>query len=282
MEKTMAESKMNIRVAGIVLKWIRCDKALNMQRIEPMIRQAAERGADIVVTTECFLDGYAIADKSLDAETYSALGEPIPGGVYYEQLAGLAKELNIHLAVGLHEIDGGIHYNTAALIGPDGRLIGKYHKQRLGHETNHNTAGSQSLAFETFHGRLGMMICKDRGDRDLVQHFFDNGAGYVLCLSGGMFGPEKNDPVLQARSKENGAYIVFVHPCEFLVTGPDGAVRESVLLGNPMGKDQANVITEDQIGGERDQNRVCSFDLPLAVTTPRAAQGDLGPSDEVS
>ena len=127
-QESMAEAKKTVRVAGIVLKWIRQARELNMRRIEPMIREAAAKGAEIVVTTECFLDGYAITDKTLDAETYHALGEPIPGGEYYEQLAALAGELNIHLAAGIHEVDGDIHYNTAVLTGPDGELIGKYYK----------------------------------------------------------------------------------------------------------------------------------------------------------
>ena len=58
-----------VRVAGIVLKWIRGDKEANWRRAEPMIREAAANGARIVVTTECFLDGYAIADKSIPIET---------------------------------------------------------------------------------------------------------------------------------------------------------------------------------------------------------------------
>ncbi len=52
-----------VRVAGVVLKWIRTDKEANLRRVEPMIREAAARGAEIVCTTECFLDGYAIADQ---------------------------------------------------------------------------------------------------------------------------------------------------------------------------------------------------------------------------
>ena len=69
-----------VRVAGIVLKWLRGDKAANYRRIEPLIREAAAHGAQIVCTTECFLDGYAIADKSIPLEQYRALGEPIPKG----------------------------------------------------------------------------------------------------------------------------------------------------------------------------------------------------------
>ena len=83
-----------VRVAGIALKWLRGDKEANYQRIEPRIREAAAHGAQIVCTTECFLDGYAIADKSIPLEQYRALGELIPQGEYFRKLAGLAKELH--------------------------------------------------------------------------------------------------------------------------------------------------------------------------------------------
>src|SRR5689334_18071273 len=80
-------SSNSVRVAGLVLKWVRADKEANFRRVEPMIREAAAHGALIVCTTECFLDGYAIADKSIPLERYRALGEPIPDGEYYRRLA---------------------------------------------------------------------------------------------------------------------------------------------------------------------------------------------------
>jgi predicted amidohydrolase len=51
-------------VAGIVLKWVYADKEANLRRCELMLREAAAGGAKIVCTTESFLDGYAIGDKS--------------------------------------------------------------------------------------------------------------------------------------------------------------------------------------------------------------------------
>jgi hypothetical protein len=129
-----------VHVAGIVLKWIRTDKEANYRRVEPMIREAATNGAKIVCTTECFLDGYAIADKSIPLEQYRALGEPIPNGKYFQRLASLAGELRIHLIAGMTEADGDARYNTSVLIGPDGRLIGST-QQKLQHESVRNTAG---------------------------------------------------------------------------------------------------------------------------------------------
>src|SRR5262245_48939038 len=123
-----------VKVAGIVLKWVRGDKEANYRRAAPMIRQAAARGARTICTTECFLDGYAIADKSIPLDTYRALGEPIPDGTYCRRLMALADELDITLIAGMLEAEGEARYNTAVLIGPDGRLLGKYHKQKLEHE----------------------------------------------------------------------------------------------------------------------------------------------------
>jgi len=246
-----------VRIAGIVLKWIRADKEANFRRAEPMIREAVAGGAQIVVTTECFLDGYAIADKSIPLEVYRGLGEPIPKGEYYQRLAALADELEIHLVAGMMEAAGDARYNTAVLIGPDGKLIGKYHKQKLGHESVRNTAGESSLVFETPYGRMGLMISADRTEQDIVRRFCQNGAEFLICPSGGMFGPKTNDPIVQSRSRENRIYIVFVHPAEFLVTGPDGSVVERTILGNVL------LISGEQAGGELDQNRVFYFDLPL-------------------
>ena len=58
-------AKSTVRVAGIVVKWVRGDQEANYQRVAPLIREAAAGGAQVVCTTECFLDGYAIADKSI-------------------------------------------------------------------------------------------------------------------------------------------------------------------------------------------------------------------------
>jgi predicted amidohydrolase/dienelactone hydrolase len=253
-----------VRVAGVVLKWVRADKEANYNRAEPLIREAAAHGAKIVCTTECFLDGYAIADKGIPLERYRALGEPIPGGPYYRRLAALAGELRIYLVAGMLEADGEARYNTAVLIGPDGKLMGRYHKQKLGHEIARNTAGSASLAFETPYGRLGLMICADRTDPAIVHRLRTNGADLLLCPSGGMFGPKDNDPIVQARSRENHLPIVFVHPAEFLVTGPDGSILEQTLLGDAL------VIAQKQAKGGKDLNQVFYIDLPMRPSATSA------------
>ena len=171
----------------------------------------------------------------------------------------IAEELKIHLVAGMTEADGELRYNTSVLIGPEGKLIGKYRKHALEHELVRNTPGTNTPAFNTDLGRLGLMICADRKHSDLVSQIVAGGAEFLLCPSGGMFGPKSNDHILQARSKENGRYIVFVHPCEFLVTGPDGAVLTTTLLGSNL------EISASEAGSEKDTKQVFYFDLPLKM-----------------
>lgn len=261
-DPTQPGTATSVRVAGIVLKWLRADKEGNMSRAEPMIREAAAHGASIVITTECFLDGYAIADKSIPLEQYRALGEPIPGGPYCKRLAALAKELRIHLVAGMTEADGEARYNTSVLIGPDGLFLGRYRKQKLQHELARNTPGDKSPVFDTSFGRLGMLICADRTEPELVQKFKVAGAQFLICPSGGMYGPKSNDTIVRARSKENRVPIVFVHPAQFLVTGPDGKDLANTVLGDRL------LIAPADVGGPTDTNRVFYFDL---MTNPAAA-----------
>ncbi|MFO1020431.1 MAG: carbon-nitrogen hydrolase family protein [Planctomycetales bacterium] len=190
-------------------------------------------------------------------ETYRSLGEKIPDGPYFQKLTQLARELKIHLIAGMTEADGEARYNTAVLIGPDGTLMGKYRKQKLGHEIPRNTPGSESIVHKTPFGKMGVMICADRTNPEIVRRYRENGAEFLICPSGGMYGPQKNDHILQARSRENQLPIIFVHPAEFLVTGPDGNIRAQTVLGNSL------LIAPTDKGTEKDSSRIFYFELPL-------------------
>ena len=256
-----------VRVAGVVLKWLRGDKEANYRRAEPLIREAAADGAQIVCTTECFLDGYAIADKSIPLDQYRALGEPIPDGQYFRKLAGLAKELKIYLVAGMLEADGEARYNTAALIGPDGdarRQVPQATARTRGRAQHRRRRidGVRDAAWQDRRDDLRRPPFPRRGEG-----LSGPGAAFLLCPSGGMFGPKSNDPILQARSKENRMHIIFVHPAEFLVTGPDGAILERTSLGKKL------VITRDEVGTDADSKKVsstsiCPCSRPLRENPP--------------
>jgi len=154
------------------------------------------------------------------------------------------------------EADGSSRFNTAVLLGPEGQLVGKYRKQKLGHESVRNLAGDESKVFDTPHGRIGVMICADRTEPDIVEGYRQAQADFLLCPSGGMFGPERNDPIVMARSRETQLPIVFVHPAEFLATDREGAMAARTLLGDRL------LVPSDEIGRDVDQNRIVYYELP--------------------
>jgi predicted amidohydrolase len=268
-----------VRIAGVVLKWLRSDKEANYQRGAKMIREAADGGAKIVITTEGFLDGFMNGDRTIPLATYRSMAERIPGGEYFARFSKLAKELEIYLAIGTAEFDGGHTYNTVALIGPDGRLIGKHRKTKMNpFEAIRDTAGEESTVLDTAYGRIGFRICYERSFPELLKQTCEAGADYVVLVSGGTFGAG-NTRTVQARSRENGRYMIFVHPTQFLVTGPDGSVVKDEMVGglgehppenllqcemlNTYAVTRGMLIITEQIGTAVDENRVVYFDLPL-------------------
>src|SRR5262249_27234522 len=123
-----------------------------------------------------------------------------------------------------------------------------------------NSAGSVSSVFASPFGNVGILICADRTHPEVVRNFCTNGAGFLLCASGGSWGVLDNDLVVQARSRENHIHIVFVHPAEFLVTAPDGAILQRKLLGEGL------LVTREEVNGEKDKNQVFYYDLPTRKT----------------
>jgi predicted amidohydrolase len=242
----------SVRVAGIVLKWVPGDRAANYQRAERLIREAAGKGARIVCTPESFLDGYSIRNPNLSTEQFRSLAEPVPNGVYFGRLRHLADELDIYLIAAITELDGENVYNSAVLIGPDGKLMGTYRKKFLWiAEEEKYSAGNAFPAFETPYGKVGIMICFDRRHPAAIKELVENGAEIVFCPAGGGYGPE-NQGVVRQRSREGKVPIVFVHPIEFLVTGPDGSILANHLYGE----------TLDDIGGaEAGVVRCCDLTL---------------------
>jgi N-carbamoylputrescine amidase len=97
------------------------DTEVNVRKAEDLARQAAGNGAQIVCFPELCTTIYFCFDRS---PKYFALAEPVPGPSV-DRMRRVAWETGTVLVYPLYENDGGTLYNTAAVIGPDGELIGK-------------------------------------------------------------------------------------------------------------------------------------------------------------
>lgn len=167
------------------------------RQFAPLIEEAAAKRADLVVLPETltyYRTGLSFADCA----------EPVPGPStgYF---GALAKKHNLYIVAGLVERDKHLVYNVAALLGPDGRLAGKYRKICLPRdEVSAGVApGSDYPVFQTRFGKLGMMVCYDGFFPEVARELSNRGAEVIAWPVWGC------NPVLaSARACENHVYLV--------------------------------------------------------------------------
>jgi predicted amidohydrolase len=126
----------------------------NVRRARRMIAEAAEGKCRIVVLPECL-------DVGWTHPSAREFARPIPGPTF-DRLAAEAARHGIHVVAGLTERDNLRIYNTAVLIGPDGRLLLKHRKVNLlDIAQDLYSVGDRLGVADTELGRIGIDICAD-------------------------------------------------------------------------------------------------------------------------
>lgn len=186
-----------VRLATIHFRPTARDPKGNREEFAPLIAQAAEKNADLVLLPETLT--YYGTGKS-----YAQCAEPIPGPST-DYFGKLAKQHDLYIVAGLLERDGAVVYNVAVLIGPDGRVAGKYRKVCLprGEADGGITPGSEYPVLETRFGKLGMMVCYDGFFPEVARELTKRGAEVIAWPVWGC-----NPLLARARACENHIYLV--------------------------------------------------------------------------
>jgi N-carbamoylputrescine amidase len=150
---------------GLVQMACSPDPAENLAKAEWRIREAAARGAQIVLLQELFRSQYFCQTENI--ATFD-LAEPIPGPST-DSLSRLAAELGVVLVASLFERRAaGVYHNTAAVIDADGTLLGLYRKMHIPddprfYEKYYFTPGDLGFrCFDTRYARVAPLICWDQ------------------------------------------------------------------------------------------------------------------------
>ena len=129
------------------------------------IREAAAQGAQVVCLPELFRTPYFCQTE--DAANF-ALAERIPGPSS-EAIGAVARQAGVIVIASLFERRApGLYHNAAAVIGANGEVVGLYRKMHIPddpgyYEKFYFTPGDLGFCtFETFLGRLGILICWDQ------------------------------------------------------------------------------------------------------------------------
>jgi predicted amidohydrolase len=169
----------------------------NCEQYAPFIATVAKQKADLVVLGETLT--YVGLGKK-----YHEVAEPVPGPST-EYFGKLAKQHNLYIVAGLLERDGHLVYNVAALIGPDGKFVGKYRKVCLprGEVEGGIAPGSDYPVFKTRFGKVGMMVCYDGFFPEVARQLTNRGAEVIAWPVWGC-----NPKLASARACENHVYVV--------------------------------------------------------------------------
>jgi len=149
---------------------VHLDKAATLEKLATIVEEAAGLGVRLLLFPEAFVPGYpdwvwrtpAWSEHAL--ASYRLLVEnavEVPGQDT-ELLAGLARDHDLYLAVGVDELFGSTLYNSLLFFGPDGALLNHHRKlmptggERLvwGYGD-----GSSLNVLGTALGRVGGLIC---------------------------------------------------------------------------------------------------------------------------
>jgi predicted amidohydrolase len=169
----------------------------NCRMYEPHIAEAARQKTDLIVLGETLT--YVGLGKP-----YHEIAEPIPGPST-EYFGTLAKKHNLYIVAGLLERDRHLVYNVAVLLGPDGKIAGKYRKVCLPRsEIDAGCApGSDYPIFDTRFGKVGLMVCYDGFFPEVARELTNRGAEVIAWPVWGC-----NPLLARARSCENHVYLV--------------------------------------------------------------------------
>ena len=97
------------------------DMAANIAKIDGFVREAAKRGAQVVLPPELFQSPYFPTRQD---QKWFATGEPWREHPSVRALQKLAKELKVVIPISFFEKDGPRYYNSVAMADADGELLG--------------------------------------------------------------------------------------------------------------------------------------------------------------
>jgi len=154
-----------LNVAALQLPLGNHDEAENIAAVGALVEQAAAGGAQLILPPELFSGPYFC---SLEDEALFSLARPTAEHPSVIAMQGLAAKLNVAIPTSFFERDGHHYYNTLAMIGPDGGIMGIYRKSHIpdgpGYEEKYyfRPGNTGFMVWDVFGARVGVGICWDQ------------------------------------------------------------------------------------------------------------------------
>jgi N-carbamoylputrescine amidase len=189
--------EITVAVTQFACSW---DIAANVATAERLVREAAARGARVVLLQELFETPYFCITED---PRHLALARPFEGNPLIARFAALAAELGVVLPLSFFERAGEAAFNSLAMIDADGTVLGRYRKSHIpqgpGYEEKfYFSPGDTGFrVWDTAAGRIGAGICWDQWFPEAARAMALRGAELLLYPTA--IGSEPESPGYDSR-----------------------------------------------------------------------------------
>ena len=175
------------------------DTTENILRAEKLVREAAAKGAQIILIQELFESPYFCQDM---IHAYFGLAKPLSENPAIAHFSKIAAELGVVLPISVFERAGQSFFNTIAILDADGANLGYYRKSHIPDGPGYSekfyfSPGDTGFkVWNTRYARIGVGICWDQWFPETARAMALQGAELFFFPTA--IGSEPQDPTLDS------------------------------------------------------------------------------------
>lgn len=218
--------KVTVAATQMACSW---DKSQNIEKAVSLVREAAEKGAQIILLQELFETPYFCIEIE---ESYHNLASVLEENDAFKRLSALAKELEVVLPFSWFEKAGNVKFNSVAVIDADGSLLGSYRKTHIpdsdGYlEKYYFSPGDTGFkVWNTRYAKIGIGICWDQWFPETARSLALQGAELIFFPTA--IGSEPSQPDMDSQPH-----------WQCVMQGHAAANQVPVIASNRIGTEQA-------------------------------------------
>ena len=155
----------------------------NVKKAETIVREAAAKGANIILLQELFSGPYFCKVENF---SYFSLAQSADDSDLINRFSSLAKELGVVLPISFFERANQAYFNSVAMIDADGTVLGIYRKTHIpqgpGYEEKYYFSPGDTgfKVWCTRFGKVGVGICWDQWFPETARSMALMGADILL------------------------------------------------------------------------------------------------------
>ncbi len=243
---------MKLKIAQIKIVPQKGQLIENFQRLTNVLVEVASVRPDVVITPECYLDGYIVTEDSVSKEGLADYAIDPHNSEMVDEISKWAADNQTWFIFGcMRKTEEGV-YNSALIFNREGQLVDFYDKTHCQRHDKKFISGNHLPVYDSDFGKFGVLICADRRWPETVRTLALKGANVIFNPTYGMHN-DMNLCMMRTRSFESEIFIAFTHAKQALITSPFGEIINNST--SPEEKFTVNEIDFSEIEKKRQKSR---------------------------